>query len=49
MEEKILMLPLGKGNKLKEGHGDFSREKGVIGVGCVFFWGKEKRREKMCD
>jgi hypothetical protein len=48
LEERISKLPLGKGNKLKEGHGDFSREKGVTWVGCVF-WGKEKRRERMCD
>jgi hypothetical protein len=41
-------FPLGKGNKLKEGHGNFSREKGVTWVGC-FFLEKEKRREGMCD
>jgi hypothetical protein len=29
LEERISKLLLGKGNKLKEGHGDFSREKGV--------------------
>jgi hypothetical protein len=37
LEERISKLPLGKGNKLKEGHGDFLREKGVTWVGCVFF------------
>ncbi len=48
MEERISKLPLGKGNKLKEGHGDFSREKGVIWVGCVFFFGEMKKEEKEC-
>jgi hypothetical protein len=49
LEERISKLPLGKGNNLKEGHGDFSREKGVTWVGCVYFLGKEKRRDGMCD
>jgi hypothetical protein len=49
VEERILKLPLGKGNKLKEGQGKLSREKGVTWVGCVCFLGKEKRREGMCD
>ncbi len=44
MEEKILKLPLGEGNKLKEGHGDFSRGKGVTWVGCVFFLGEGKKK-----
>ncbi len=47
MEERISKLPLGKGNKLKEGHGDFSSEKGVTWVGCVFFW-KRKKEEEEC-
>jgi hypothetical protein len=45
LEERISNLPLGKGNKLKEGHGDFSREKGITWVGGVFF-GKGKKKKK---
>jgi hypothetical protein len=41
----ISKLPLGKGNKLNEGHGDFSREKGVTWVVC-FFFGKGKNKRK---
>jgi hypothetical protein len=46
LEERISELPLGKGNKLKEGRGNFSRDKGVTWVGCVIFFrkGKKKRR-----
>jgi hypothetical protein len=46
LEERISKLSLGKGNKLKEGHGDFSREKGITWVGCVFFWGERKEEKK---
>jgi hypothetical protein len=49
LEERISKLPLGKKNKLKEGHGDISREKGVTWGGVCFFLGKEKRREGMCN
>jgi hypothetical protein len=48
LEERISKLPLGKGNKLKEGHGDFSREKGVTWVGRVFFFWERKKEEKEC-
>ncbi len=48
MEERILKLPLGKGNKFKEGHGDFSREKGVTWVVCVCFFRERKKEEKEC-
>jgi hypothetical protein len=47
LEEKISKLPLGKGNKFKEGHRDFSREKVVTWVGCVFV-GERKKEEKEC-
>jgi hypothetical protein len=48
LEERISKLPLGKGNKLKEGHGNFSREKGHLGGVCVFFLGKKKEKKKEC-
>jgi hypothetical protein len=43
----ISKLPLGKGNKFKEGHGNFSREKIVTWVGCVFL-GERKKEEEEC-
>jgi hypothetical protein len=45
LEERILKLPLGKGNKLKEGHGNFSRERESFGWG-VFFWERKKEEEE---
>ncbi len=49
MEERISKLPLHNGNKFKEGHGNFSREKGVTWVVCVcVFFGKRKKEEKEC-
>jgi hypothetical protein len=45
LEERISKLLLGKGNKLKEGHVDFSREKGVTWVGGVFF-GEENKKKR---
>jgi hypothetical protein len=50
LEERISKLSLGKGNKLKEGHGDFSREKGVTWVVGFFLilGGERKKEEKEC-
>ncbi len=42
MEGRILKLPLGKGNKLKERSWRLTK-----GEGSLLGWGKEKGREKM--
>ncbi len=43
MEQRILKLPLNKGNKLKEGHGGLLRER----IFCVC--GEEKKRRMKCE
>jgi hypothetical protein len=43
LEGRILKLPLGKGNKLKERSWKLTK-----GEGSLLGWGKEKGREGMC-
>jgi len=44
LKGRILKLPLGKGDKLKERSWRFTK-----GEGSLLGWGKEKGREGMCE